>query len=240
MAIACREQNSGFSPSNRTALWIEVLPPLPPTGTGVVDGRTGTANVTAGDSGDSARENSRDRGLEWWFWLLIVLILLCCCCCIILFFCWYRKRDKPKRRKSKRPGGGGNFGYTLKDHDNPMHLPTAALAVGGAKPEYSPRTKISMMSRLGSKPMIALQENHHVELAKISATPTAAASKNRGRSQNFKKSMTSANALKAIPETLTSGKVLNAPARKSMELVAPPPVVPAAPSGVPADAPPGV
>ena len=54
-----------------------------------------------------------------------------------------------------------------------MRLPTAALAVDGSKAEYSPRTKISMMSRMGSKPMIAIQQTHHVELAKMGMTPTA-------------------------------------------------------------------
>merc|ERR1711907_696499 len=139
-------------------------------------------------------------------------------------------------------GAGGNLAYTLKDQENPMRLPTAALAVDGSKVEYSPRTKISMMSRMGSKPMIAIQQTHHVELAKMGMTPTAKTSgqKNRSRKARTQKKNTSKEGLAAIPETLTSGKVLSAPARKSAELVAPPPMIPSAPLAPPPDDPQGL
>jgi hypothetical protein len=79
--------------------------------------------------------------------------------------------------------------------------------------------------------MIAIQENHHVELAKMSRVLTMR--KEERKIKNKQKKQTSVMGLNAVPETLTSGKVLAAPARKSAKLVAPPPTVPDAPPALP-------
>ena len=165
--------------------------------------------------------------------MLIILLLVCCCCLLILLLCVCRKRRKPKRRRGGH--GGGNLAYTLKDQDNPMRLPTAALAVGVPKSEYSPRTKISMMSRLGSKPMIALQETHHVELSKLGMTPRVRDGRDRrgrGGAEGHKKK-SSASRSDPYPETLTSRKLLSAPLQKSESLAAPPPTIPESPMSLP-------
>ena len=63
---------------------------------------------------------------------------------------------------------------------------------------------------MGSKPMIAIQQTHHVELAKMGMTPTAKTSgqKNRSCKARTQKKNTSKEGLAAIPETLTAEGVI--------------------------------
>merc|ERR1711871_1307061 len=234
VAISCGSREDRSAPSNRTAVWIEVLPAERDNATGTGGG------IGIDDDDDGKKETNADiRGepgdlLAWWAWLLIVLLL--CCCCLLLLLCLICLKKRRERDPKKRRGGrgGGNLDYTLKQ-SNPMGIQTAALAAGVPVSEYSPRTKISMMSRLGSKPMVALQEAHHVELSTMRETPrpSSGLSTDRVTLNTTRKRDTSLSGLSAIPETLTSRKELPAPEAKTQQLVAPPPAVPPAPGLVP-------
>jgi len=110
---------------------------------GIADGENDTP---LGDGSESTFFQSS------WLWIVVACgILLLCCCCVILAICRRRKKKKPKRFGEKPITPKRSLPFM---QQNPMPKPQLLIEPGAMSSDqgytqYSPRTKISIMSRIG-------------------------------------------------------------------------------------------
>ncbi len=172
-AIGCdRRHRTVYFPSERSANAVLTIEPAAVDNeTGIIAGGATThkpdQDVNGGGNGDGDADGcSTWLGLCWWWWLIIFL-LVCCCGCLLCLCCflWKRRREKEEKALEKAPA-------------------IAIVGAAGGEEELTPRTKLSMMSRMQhttrNSLVDGLQQTPAVELARMAVTPSHGAGKDDG------------------------------------------------------------